>query len=135
MDETIIFLNTLCAEIEFSKMSILKILSYFTKEASMKSLCFLNDFSDGDVPENFHSVWKHSINTFPYYKSEEKEKMLQLGSFLGTTDVENQLKTIRLYLFFFESYRDNAVNEYEKYGKISALFGLFIGASVFLLLI
>ena len=66
---------------------------------------------------------------------DEKIKMLQLGSFLGTTDADNQISTIKLYSGFFEKYRQCAVAEYEKYGRIASLFGMFAGASVFILLI
>ena len=61
--------------------------------------------------------------------------MLQLGSFLGTTDAKTQISTINLYKTFFEKYKNNAAADFEKYGKSSSLFGLFLGASVFILLL
>ena len=100
----------------------------------MKSLSFLDRFSAADRYADFHGEWKKGISSFIYYKSEEKEKLLQLGSFLGTTDMSGQLSAIALHLAFFEVFHKNAVADYEKYGKISTLLGVFFGASVFILL-
>ncbi len=135
LEETVFFLNSLMSEIEFSKMNIPEILSALSEESSLKNLKFLNRFPGLEIYGDFRKEWCTGINSFPYYKSEEKVKMLQLGTFLGTTDTNSQIKTIKLYFAYFGSYKENAVNEYEKYGKITSLFGLFIGASVFILLL
>ncbi len=135
IEETIIFLNTLITEIEFSKRNVFEIFSVLSSEASMKNLPFLKSFGKSEEHSDFHSLWIKSINSTQSYKSEEKEKLLQLGNFLGTTDAKSQINTIRLYTVFFENYREKAVYEYEKYGKVSPLFGLFAGACIFILLI
>ncbi len=135
LDETILLLNSVMAEIQFSKADIVKIISEISFESAVKNLSFLENLSDIPVYEDFRSAWQKSINLFPYYKREEKERLLQLGSFLGTTDVDSQIDTLKLYLSFFEVYRFNSQNEYEKYGKASSLFGFFIGASIFILLL
>lgn len=135
LEETVIFLNSLIAEIQFSKSGIPRILNMFSSADSMKSLMFLNCFSETGEHSDFRRIWKESISSFSYYKSEEKEKMLQLGSFLGTTDTDSQISTIKLYLSYFVGYRDKAIEDYAKNGKMSSLLGMFIGASVFILLI
>ncbi len=135
LEETVLLLNCLMSEIEFSQMNITEILSDLSDGVSMKNLHFMKGFSELGIYGDFHSEWCSGIKAFPYYRGEEKDKMLQLGSFLGTTDKDSQIKTIRLYFTYFGNYRENAVNEYEKYGKISSLFGLFFGASVFILLL
>ncbi len=135
LEDTLVLLKSLITEIEFSKTNLIKILSAFSEEQSMKNLLFLKKFEHTDIYSDFHSIWKEGIISFVYYKSEEKEKLLQLGTFLGTTDSYNQISTLSLYLTFFEKFHSNALAEYEKYGKISSLFGMFIGASVFVLLI
>ncbi|MBR6567399.1 MAG: stage III sporulation protein AB [Clostridia bacterium] len=135
MEETVFLLNSLMSEIEFTGADIAKILSSVSSKTSVKNLYYLKKFSDYELYGDFHKVWRSAVEAFPYYKSEEKEKMLQLGSFLGTTDKESQLATIKLYFNYFANYREVAVNDYEKYGRISSLFGLFAGASVFILLL
>lgn len=135
LEETVYLLNALMSEIRFSKISIIAILSSLSEETSVKNLDFLKRFSDFDLYGDFHKEWHKAITVFPYYKNEEKAKMLQLGSFLGTTDTDSQIKTINLYFTYFEGYRENAKSEYDKYGKVSSLFGLFVGASVFILLL
>ena len=135
LDETVLFLNSLMGEIEFSRMNITDIIFSFSSGEAMKNLSYLNEIHHSDDQYDFHGQWKSSLSSFAYYKSSEKNKMLQLGDFLGTTDMCDQINIIRLYLSFFEKFRSNAVSEYEKYGKISSLLGLFTGASVFILLL
>jgi hypothetical protein len=62
------------------------------------------------------------------------DKIIQLGNFLGTSDCESQVNTINLYSAFFEKYHSEAVKDSEKYVKLSCVSGIFIGASVFILL-
>ncbi len=135
LEETVVFLNSLIAEIQFSKSGIPRILNTFSSADSMQSLVFLKSFSEMGEYSDFRRIWKESISLFSYYKSEEKEKMLQLGSYLGTTDTDSQISTIKLYLSYFVGYRDRALEDYGRNGKMSSLLGLFIGASVFILLI
>ncbi len=135
MEETLFFLNSLMSEIEFSKMNIPEILSSLSEREAVRNLTFLGRFSDFGLYGDFRKEWCEGISSFSCYKSEEKEKMLQLGAFLGTTDTESQIKTLKLYFNYFENYRENAVSEFNKYGKVSSLFGMFLGASVFVLLL
>ncbi len=135
MQETVVFLDSLCTGIGFSKGGIVKLLSELSSESSFKSLKFLKTFTDYPDYEDFRKMWKEAVSSFAYYKRDEKMKMLQLGSFLGTTDADNQISTIRLYSVFFENYLKTAAEEYEKYGKVSSLFGMFAGATVFIILL
>lgn len=133
LEETIGFLNSLIAEIQFSKKGIPEILLILSSAPSMQNLTFLKSFSDSREFTDLREAWLNSISSFSGYKSDEKEKMLQLGTFLGTTDTDNQISTIKLYLAYFSEYRDRARSYYEKNGKLSSLLGMFIGASVFVL--
>jgi len=135
LDETVVFLRSLVSEIEFTKSGINIILARFSAESTMKSLVFLKNFTDAECYSDFHGLWRKSIGGFPYYKSREKEKMLQLGSFLGTTDVTGQTEMINLYISYFSEYRSKAKEEYESRGKMYSLLGLFTGAAVYILLI
>lgn len=135
MDETLIFLRSLGAEIHFARSDIRKILYDLSSGESLKSLSFLEGFADYSENTDFPLVWHDCISSFSLYKSDEKSKMLQLGSFLGTTDADSQIKTIKLHESFFENYREKAITDNDKYGKAASLIGLFLGASVFILLI
>lgn len=135
LEETVVLFNSLVTEIEFSKAEITKILGRFSDEPSMKTLSFLRGFKETGDYDDFHALWSEAVSAFPYYKREEKEKMLQLGTFLGTTDVNNQMSMIRLYLNCFGEYRERARSEYEKQGRIYSLLGLFIGASAYILIL
>lgn len=135
LDETVILLNSLISEIQFSKSGINRILSQFSLEPSMKNLGFLSYYYEADIYADFHDLWRKSISSCSYYRSGEKKKMLQLGAYLGTTDVNSQMNMINLYLKYFSEYRNKARDEYERCGKIYSLLGLFTGAAVYILLI
>ena len=135
LEETLTFLSSLISEIRFSKNNIIKILSDLSSDEALNSLYFLKSFSCFTDNSDFRDIWIVSVKAFQYYKMEEKVKMLQLGAFLGSTDVESQIKTINRYIVFFENFLSKAETEYEKYGKTASLFGLFTGASVFILFI
>lgn len=135
LEETLTFLSSLISEIRFSKNNINKILSDLSSDEALNSLYFLKSFSFFTDNTDFRDIWIVSVKAFQYYKMEEKVKMLQLGAFLGSTDVESQIKTINRYIVFFENFLSKAETEYEKYGKTASLFGLFTGASVFILFI
>lgn len=135
LEETVVFLNALSSEIKFSKNNIIKILSDLSSYKSLNNLLYLDCFASVTEYADFRNMWIAALKSFPYYKREEKEKMLQLGNQLGVTDTDNQINTIKLFIVFFENYLNVAKAEYEKYGKTASLFGLFTGASAFILLI
>ncbi len=135
LEETVVFLNALCSEIKFSKNNIIKILSDLSAHKSLNNLLYLDCFSSAIDYADFRNLWIGAVKSFPYYKRDEKLKMLQLGTYLGVTDTDNQINTINLFIVFFENYLNNAKTEYEKYGKIAPMFGLFAGASAFILFI
>lgn len=128
-------LRSLEAEINFARSDIRKILNNFSNESSMRNLRFLNIFSDCNENTDFHLLWYDAVSSFPFYKRDEKFKLLQLGSFLGTTDAVSQIKAINLYESFFDNYLKNAMADNDKYGKAASLFGMFFGASVFIIII
>ena len=135
IDETIIFMDSLIAEIGFEKITLPQILHRLSEDALIGNLYYLKAFNDGSEYIDFNHRWCENIKSFPYYKNYEKDKLIQLGNFLGTTDADSQINTIKIYLSFFENYRKNAMNEFDRFGKTSPLFGLFAGAAAFILLV
>lgn len=135
LEETLTFLNSLSVEIEYSQKSIIKIIDRISCEESVKNLEFLKDcIRQMNVGADFPSAWCKAVESSRLYKREEKAKLLQLGSQLGTSDTDNQLRIIKVYSDYFQKYCLSASEDYKKYGKASSLFGMFIGAAIFVLL-
>lgn len=135
MSLTVLFLQRLSDEIRYSRSNISEIIYRICSEASFGELDYLskcNEYITGGY--DFPFAWRKSVETTPLYKSKEKEKIIQLGNFLGTSDCESQVNTINLYSAFFEKYHSEAVKDSEKYVKLACVSGIFIGASVFILL-
>ncbi len=135
LEETLTFLNTMIVSIEYTRSDILKIISSVIKEDSLKNLVFLRKCYDGirngyDFPDS----WSKAVESTHLYKSDERAKLLQLGTCLGTSDSKNQVNIISSFRYYFEGYLSRANDDYTKYGKVSSLFGMFLGAVVFILL-
>lgn len=133
IEETILLLSNISVEIKFTRKDLAEILKSFSNDSAYKNLSYLQSFSKYTTYDDFRSCWRVEIEAFTLYKSEEKEKMLQLVSCLGTTDVENQIRTIKLFSSYFDNYLINAVNDFNKFGKTAPMTGLFAGACIFIL--
>lgn len=135
LEDTLTFLNTLIVSIEYSRTSIVKIICDISGEDTVKNLNFIricaNELNEG---LDFPIAWNNAVGTALLYKSDERTKLLQLGNFLGTSDSENQINIIESYISYFKRFLNTATDDYNKYGKISSLFGMFVGAAVFILL-
>lgn len=88
---------------------------------------------DGD---DFPEAWQRALEkeTLPY-SAEEKEKLLQLGNNLGTSDLKGQLSLMEIYSDFFSEYTQKAKSKEKKYGNTAVVLGALIGSMFFIILI
>jgi len=82
-------------------------------------------------------VWQESVRLFwgqTAMKSPERETMLELGSSLGISDRENQLKHIELAVTLLQHEEAAARDEQLKYEKLSRSLGVLGGALIVILI-
>ncbi len=134
LEETITFLNVLIVSIEYSRMNIIRIICSLSEEGTVRNLDFIRNCAcELERGSDFPKAWNESVKDALLYKSSEKDKLLQLGAFLGTSDSVNQINIIKSYIVYFSGFLDNAADDYNRYGKVLSLFGMFLGSAVFIL--
>ena len=88
--------------------------------------------SEGD---DFPVAWSDAVKCSDIYKKEEKQKLIQLGSFLGTSDLESQLTVIQIYIADFDVFRKEAQEKSKKYADTSIFVGAFCALGLFVMMV
>ncbi|MCR4796089.1 MAG: stage III sporulation protein AB [Ruminococcus sp.] len=84
---------------------------------------------------DFHQQWNSSFRSISGIDADELDIMLSLGSMLGTTDTEGQLKGISHIRAKVEQLYRKRQSEYEKKGRLYRSIGVLSGAAVGVMII
>lgn len=96
------------------------------------------EFFSNPYTEPFDKLWSKSVLTIPRAYALTKEDidlLLQFGSQLGKTDIDGQLKHIKLYKEFFKKQLENAEDAIVKKSRLYKTMGLFAGTAAALMMI
>ena len=137
LSDTVLFISQVSMDIEYVNLPLYEIL----KKAAEGNCCSSLDF----IPlclelwqqgEDFAFSWERSLELshLPMNK-QEKQRLKNLGSLLGTSDVNGQKNMLSLYSSYFTAYYEKAAEEYEKYGKMCVTLSTVAGTGIFILLI
>lgn len=88
-----------------------------------------------DSGMDFPEAWETAVNRADILCKEEKQKLLQLGSFLGTSDLKSQISVIDMYIISFDEYRKEARLKSKKYADTCIYVGVFCALGLFVMLI
>lgn len=137
LSETVMFISQVSMEIEFVSLPIFDILKKIADGRCCGCLDFIPLCIEGwERGEDFFCCWKSSVrNSCLPMKDEERKRLENLGSLLGTSDVNGQKNMLSLYKGYFSSYYEKAKNEYETYGKMCVTLSIVVGTGIFILLI
>ncbi len=109
-------------------MNLPEIIENLSGEESMNKLDFLSYCVElSDMGADFPDAWKKSIGQFKGLDASHKDKLISLGSLLGSTDVQGQLSTIRVYIDFFEQYYKLTAEQRAKYGTAVPVITISLG--------
>ena len=136
LSETVLFISRVGMEIEYVNLPVFGIMKKIEQSECCKNL----DFIPGCIRElkkgeDFYFSWHKAVkeSALPM-KKEEKEKLLSLGSLIGTSDAEGQIALLALYKDYFSHFQKRAGEEYEKYGKMCITLSGIVGAGIFIML-
>lgn len=137
LEETVNFLASFKIELEYTGNTLYSLLCKARSSSLCRNLDYLKMCCElmkkGD---DFPKAWSSSFQSSNLpYKSEEKQKLLHLGNVLGTTDLSSQSTILALYTEYFKSYYNQACEINKKYGRLSALMGVFLGFGVFIMIV
>ena len=124
-------------QLEYLNMPVYEMLyrmksnEYFSKLKFLGECCTLVE-----AGYDFPKAWKRALENNPlYYMKEEKEKLLHLGTILGTSDQSNQIDIISIHSQHFEAFLKNAKITQQKYGNMSLIISALIGCMIFIIVI
>lgn len=87
---------------------------------------------------NFISYWSECINSIPKkyaLKNDDYNIIYEFGKMLGTSDVEGEIKHIKLYEELIKNNLYNSESELKQKSKLYKLLGLFAGLTIALLML
>lgn len=129
----IVFIDSLETHIRYNTDDIFKLVSMCSDSEELK--CF--EFFNKQHAEPFDKLWSKSVLTIPRAYALTKSDMdllLQFGSQLGKTDIDGQIKHIKLYKDFFKKQLDDAEDAIVKKSKLYKTMGLFAGTAAALMM-
>ena len=137
LEKTLLMLEDMKIQLNYLNVPIYDLLTNLNDKEYLKELFYLKECCRNlEQGIDFPSAWKNSIeSTFHLYKTEEKERLLQLGLNLGTSSTENQLNILNLQIVYFAEFLDNAKIKSKKYGSTITALGVLFGCMVFILVI
>lgn len=137
LGEILLFVSQVSMEIEFISLPLPEILKKIYDGECCRNLDFvafcLENMRSG---EDFFSSWKNGIEVSRLpMKKEEREKLKNLGSLLGTSDAKGQSALLSLYKSYFSAFYERAVSDEQRYGKMCVTLGIVLGTGVFILIL
>lgn len=129
----IVFIDSLATHIRYNSDDIFSLVSMCADSEELKCFEFFNKHNN----EAFDKLWSKSILTIPRayaLKKYDIDLLLQFGSQLGKTDIDGQLKHIKLYKDFFKKQLDDAEDAIVKKSKLYKTMGLFAGTAAALIM-
>ncbi|MGN0485616.1 MAG: stage III sporulation protein AB [Acutalibacteraceae bacterium] len=137
LENTGLMIDQMKIRLEYLSLPINELVSDLASTQLGRELPFLlrcqESMTGGD---DFPEAWQSALEkeALPY-SAEEKEKLLQLGSNLGTSDLKGQLSLMEIYSDFFSEYTQIAKSKEKKYGNTAVVLGTLIGSMFFIILI
>ncbi|WP_295090768.1 stage III sporulation protein AB [Ruminococcus sp.] len=94
-------------------------------------LAFLNELPENyDENGDFHSKWRSAVLECQAFLPEERNLLLDVGNFLGTSDTECQLRTLAVYQERAQELFKLRTTEYRVKGRLYRSLGLLAGVTV-----
>ncbi len=137
LDDIFKFIKLLKLEISFTGADVNNLIKNVSEEKTIRKLDFLNLFlKETSIDRSFSDSWKKCVsNSCLPLRNHERNKLAEIGNFLGTTDLESQLSMLTMYEEYFKNYSKEAQNEMKKSGQVSFLLGVVLGFAVFILVL
>lgn len=137
LERTMQLIKHIKVETEYLNLSAREILFKLAVASEFKELDYIESVCTLiKAGEDFPVAWRNSINnTSLNYKTDERDKLLQLGEKFGTSDVKNQISMLEMYENYFIEFISQAKSKYNKQAKTATGTGVLAGCMLFILLI
>ena len=130
-------LEELKIQLQYLNMPVYEMLNITGQKEYLSDLEYLSlcgsELKNG---KDFPEAWKNSLEKYSQlYKREEKERLLQLGANLGTSNTESQINILTMQINCFDEFLQKAKNKLKKYGNMSTALGVLSGCMIFIIVI
>lgn len=120
--------------IRSSGMDVYKLVSRLKNE-NYRELSFINELSENyDADEEFRVSWKNALGKCRDIGEEEKRILMDIGNFLGSTDISGQLSGMAVQYELMhnicEKRRAELLQKGRLYRSIGVLAGLTVGIMI-----
>ena len=124
-------------QLEYLNMPLCDMILQMKSREYFFSLGFLNECCNLiEIGTDFPKAWESAvINSSHYYKREETEKLLHLGTNLGRSNLSNQIDILNIHIGYFETFLKNAKIAQQKYGNMSLMASALLGCMFFIMVI
>lgn len=134
LENLLVFISSLETNLRFSGSDIFTLISVSANSDDTRHL--IVDSSQTD--KAFSELWSANVSGLPKslaLKDEDKKLLTDFGAELGKSDLEGQIKHLRLYQSMFRRQLLSARDEITKKSKLYKTMGLFVGVSAALIMI
>lgn len=136
LEATVILLEGIKMEMEYTQCPLDEIICKYAGVKPYSSINFIKEcYHLLENGEDFPTAWSNSVKLSSLYMSQEKEKLLQLGMLLGTSDSTGQVNMLEMYIEYFKQFLQKARKKSDSYSGVSVYIGVFCGFGMFILLI
>ena len=123
--------------LQYLNIPVYEMLVQISRKDYLRDLCYISEcccfMSRG---EDFPLAWQNALKSSGHlYKTDEKDKLLQLGTNLGTSDTQNQIRILDMQTKYFEAYLNAAVEKNKKYSSMTLTLSVLCGCMIFILII
>ncbi len=135
--ETLIMLEEMKVLLQYLNIPVYEMLMQISNKDYLRDLDFIAECCrQMSAGTDFPMAWKDALkSTDQLYKTEEIEKLLQLGENLGTSNAENQLKFLNLQTTCFETFLKTAEDKNKKYSTTAITLSTLTGCMIFILIL
>ena len=123
-------------DFEYSSLPLDRIIEKYAKSEAYGDLYFIRRcFDEIKNGVDFPKAWKKGVEASPLFKRDEKAKLFELGTLLGTSDSNGQVSMLKGFERSFEVFYKTAFKISEKYCKSAVIAGIFTGFGLFVIII
>lgn len=133
LDKTYLLLTEIKMLLEYSRPPLYELIARMAEKDCYRGLFIFECREEMKEGTDFPVAWTDAVGKRSLYKKEEKEKLIQLGSFLGTCDLESQLTVLQMYMITFDEFRKEARYKKQKYAATTIFVGVFCALGLFVM--
>lgn len=121
--------------IRYKAMTVYDIFSSLKENKMFSELDFINNLNI-DYKKSFYAEFSKAVElSDSSLSNEEKDLLKQFGNCLGTSDIEGQISTIKMYQKSFDLLHTRLSCECEKKSKLYQSLGILVGAFISIIIL